>query len=276
MARLLYNGVTNNRNVESKVIVSYKNKNNKYSAMKNNLKKTVLSGIGRLKIRSKNFHHILASDIEWTYVSNDPLLSSTKTNAKGISEIEFDEHLDGIEEKYATLTSQVPQKRQNTRQNINLRQCSSINNSASTSQNTNQHILSRATRVEDEKDTAFVSDDDPTEVVQLNKFNTNESNYHFRDGQYSSALTSSESYETNSILNTISELNDESFTYDGQTVSTSMSSQVLSYKMISTLNTVAELDDESLTYNGQNGSILTSPRVPCNSSPYAVSDPIRA
>ncbi|RIB06973.1 hypothetical protein C2G38_2215704 [Gigaspora rosea] len=167
MARLLYNGVTNNRNVESKVIVSYKNENNKYSAMKNNLKKTVLSGIGRLKIRSKKFPHILASDIEWTYVSNDPLSSSTKPNAKGISEIEFDEHLDGIEEKYATLTSQVPQKRQNTRQNINLRQSLSINNSASTSQNMNQHILSRATCVEDEKEAASVSDDDPTEVVQV-------------------------------------------------------------------------------------------------------------
>ncbi|RIB11477.1 hypothetical protein C2G38_2261577 [Gigaspora rosea] len=121
MARQLYNGVTNNRNVESKVIVSYKNENNRYSAMKNNLKKTVLSVIGRLKISSQIFPHILTFDIEWTYVSNEPLPSSTTTYAKGISEVEFDEDLDGIEEKYTTLTLQVPQKRQNTRHNINLR-----------------------------------------------------------------------------------------------------------------------------------------------------------
>ncbi|RIB20642.1 hypothetical protein C2G38_2178835 [Gigaspora rosea] len=203
MARQLYNGVTNNRNVESKVIVSYKNKNNRYSAMKNNLKKTVLSVIGCLKISSQKFSHILASDIEWTYVSNELLPSSTTTYAKGISEVEFNEDLDGIEEKYATLTSQVPQKRQNTRHNINLRnpnnkrsnnkttslnfvdiisqvqkgtssvktaykeKSSSTNNFASTSQNTSQHIPSRATRVEDEEDAAFISDDDSTELVEV-------------------------------------------------------------------------------------------------------------
>ncbi|RIB21946.1 hypothetical protein C2G38_2175247 [Gigaspora rosea] len=177
MARQLYNGVTNNRNVESKVIVSYKNKNNRYSAMKNNLKKTVLSVIESLKIGSQKFAHILASDIEWTYVSNELSPSSTTTYAKGISEVKFNENLDDIEEKYATLTSQVPQKRQNTRHNINLRtsfvkmaykgKSSSTNNFASTSQNTSQHILSRATCVEDEEDAASISDDDPTELVEV-------------------------------------------------------------------------------------------------------------
>ncbi|RIB25434.1 hypothetical protein C2G38_2031075 [Gigaspora rosea] len=203
MARQLYNGVTNNRNVESKIIVSYKNENNRYNAMKNNLKKTVLSVIGHLKIRSKKFHHIFASDIKWTYVSNEPSLSSTTINAKGISDVEFNEHFDGIEKKYATLTSQVLQKRQNTRHNINMQnssnkclnnkttslnfvdvilqfqkgtssskkaykgQSSSTNNFVPTSQNTSQHIPSRATRVEDEKDAAFISDDDPTELVEV-------------------------------------------------------------------------------------------------------------
>ncbi|KAF0403930.1 hypothetical protein F8M41_009151 [Gigaspora margarita] len=203
MVRQLYNGVTNNRNVESKVIVSYKNENNRYNAMKNNLKKTVLSVIGRLKIGSKKFFHILTSDIEWTYVSNEPSPSSITTYAKEISEVEFNEDLDGIEEKYATLTSQVPQKRQNTRHNINLRnsnnkrsnnkttslnfvdiisqvqkgtssvktaykgKSSSINNFTSTSQNTSQHIPSYAIRVEDEEDAASISEDDPTELVEV-------------------------------------------------------------------------------------------------------------
>ncbi|CAG8802751.1 25240_t:CDS:2 [Gigaspora margarita] len=160
--------------------------------MKNNLKKTVLSVIGHLKIRSKKFPHILASDIEWTYVFNDSSFLSTTTSAKVISEVEFDEYLNGIKEKYTTLTSQVPQKRPNTEQNVNLHnssnnrrsnnkstslnfvdvisqvqkgtssaktayteQISSSNNLASTSQNRN------------EEDAAFISDDDPAELVQV-------------------------------------------------------------------------------------------------------------
>ncbi|KAF0431394.1 hypothetical protein F8M41_005406 [Gigaspora margarita] len=151
IARQLYNGVTNNRNMESRVIVFYKNENNRYNAMKNNLKKTVLSVIGCLKIGSKKFSHVLASDIEWTYVSNDPLPSSTTTNAKGISEVEFDKHLDG--------TSSVKM--------ADTEQSSSTTNFASISQNTSQHISSRATCVEDEEDAALISDNEPTELVQV-------------------------------------------------------------------------------------------------------------
>ncbi|CAG8610698.1 18932_t:CDS:2 [Gigaspora margarita] len=138
-----------------------------------------------------------------TYVSNNLLPSSTTTNAKGISEVEFNEHLDGIEEKYATLISHVPQKRQNTSQNVNLRnsnnkysnnkntslnfvdiisqvqkgtssvktadigQSLSTTNFASTLQNTSQHISFRATHVEDEEDAALISDDELTELVQI-------------------------------------------------------------------------------------------------------------
>ncbi|RIB09298.1 hypothetical protein C2G38_2268224 [Gigaspora rosea] len=149
MARQLYNGVTNNRNVESKVIVSYKNENNRYNAMKNNLKKTVLSVIGRLKIRSKKFHHILTSDIEWTYVFNDPLPSSTTTIAKGISEVKFDKDLDVQKGTSSVKTAHTGQSSSNT-------------NFASISQNTSQHIPSRATRVEDEEDAALISEDEPT------------------------------------------------------------------------------------------------------------------
>ncbi|RIB19344.1 hypothetical protein C2G38_2036121 [Gigaspora rosea] len=186
--------------MELKAIVSYKNENNRYNAMKNNLKKTVLSVIGRLKIGSKKFLYIFASDIEWTYVSYEPSPSSTTINTKGISEVEFDKDLDSIEKKYATLTSQ---KRQNTKHNINLRnsnnkrsnnkttslnfvnvisqvqkgsssiktaykgQSSSTNNPASTSQNASQHIPFRATRVEDKEDATLISDNDLTELVKV-------------------------------------------------------------------------------------------------------------
>ncbi|RIB30939.1 hypothetical protein C2G38_2151319 [Gigaspora rosea] len=115
IARQLYNGVTNNRNVET------------------------------FKDRIKKISHILVSDIEWTYVSNDPLPSSTTTNVKEISEVGFNEDLDGIKEKYATLTSQVPQKRQNTRQNINLH---NSNNKRSNNKNTSLNFVDIISQVQ--------------------------------------------------------------------------------------------------------------------------------
>ncbi|CAG8854955.1 34298_t:CDS:2, partial [Gigaspora margarita] len=114
LARRLYNGVTNNKQVDSKVIISYVNENNRYNSLKNNLKRTVLSVVGRLKLGSKRLPHILASDIEWTYPTNDPQPSNTSTSGKTSSQGELDTELESIEEKYATLTSQFPQKRQRT------------------------------------------------------------------------------------------------------------------------------------------------------------------
>ncbi|CAG8617006.1 7782_t:CDS:2 [Dentiscutata erythropus] len=64
MARRLYNGVTNNKNVESKVIIS---------AFENWIKKT--SPYSR-------------SDIEWTYVSSDFQPSSTTSNTRGLLPLE--------------------------------------------------------------------------------------------------------------------------------------------------------------------------------------------
>ncbi|CAG8757351.1 17902_t:CDS:1, partial [Gigaspora rosea] len=43
----------------------------------------------------------------------------------------------------------------------------STNNSASILQNTSQHIPFRATRVENEEDAAFISNDDLTELVEV-------------------------------------------------------------------------------------------------------------
>ncbi|CAG8494098.1 3494_t:CDS:2, partial [Cetraspora pellucida] len=112
LARCLYNAVTNNKHVDSKVIVSYTNENNHYNTLKNNLKKTVLSVIGHLKVGSKRLPHILASDIEWTYATNDPQPSDTSSIRKPSSQTELDTQLESIEERYATLTSQSPQKKQ--------------------------------------------------------------------------------------------------------------------------------------------------------------------
>ncbi|KAF0415903.1 hypothetical protein F8M41_007555 [Gigaspora margarita] len=64
LSRRLYNGITSTKNIPSKVIISYRNENKRYDAVKNNFQKTVLSVVGRLKVSSNNIPHIIASEIE--------------------------------------------------------------------------------------------------------------------------------------------------------------------------------------------------------------------
>ncbi|CAG8741351.1 31400_t:CDS:1, partial [Racocetra persica] len=45
--------------------------------LKNNLQKTVLLVVGRLKIRSSRIPYIVTSDIKWTYSNNESQSSST-------------------------------------------------------------------------------------------------------------------------------------------------------------------------------------------------------
>ncbi|CAG8720065.1 10409_t:CDS:2, partial [Dentiscutata erythropus] len=112
LSKRLYNGVTNNNHVHSNVIISYSTDNKRYTAMKNNLQKTVLSVIGRVKIGSSKIPHIIASDIEWTYlVSESSQYSGISSKDKPKSREELDNQLDSIEEKYATLSSQPLQKK---------------------------------------------------------------------------------------------------------------------------------------------------------------------
>ncbi|CAG8456432.1 44421_t:CDS:2 [Gigaspora margarita] len=60
---------------------------------------------GHLKLRPKRLPHILASDIEWAYLSDDSQPLTAFSAAKVVSQEEIDTHLNSIEEKYATLTS---------------------------------------------------------------------------------------------------------------------------------------------------------------------------
>ena len=50
LSKWLYNGVNNHKNIESKVIMSYANGHGRYNSIKTNLKKTVMSVVGKLKI----------------------------------------------------------------------------------------------------------------------------------------------------------------------------------------------------------------------------------
>ncbi|CAG8471451.1 15677_t:CDS:2 [Dentiscutata erythropus] len=100
LTKRLYNGVNNHKNIETKITVSYDNSNNRYDIIKNNIKKTVMSVIGQLKIGKKNTLHIIASDIKWNYAS--------------------------IEEKYTAMNSL------NKRQRVNLTSTSRSNSSRET------------------------------------------------------------------------------------------------------------------------------------------------
>ncbi|RIB07425.1 hypothetical protein C2G38_2214509 [Gigaspora rosea] len=50
LSKKLYNPVTNQKGIESNVIVSYTNANGRYDSLKDNLKKSVISAVGRLKL----------------------------------------------------------------------------------------------------------------------------------------------------------------------------------------------------------------------------------
>jgi len=122
LSRRLYNGVNNHKNVESKVIVSYPNSHHRYDLIKSNLQKTILSVAGRLKIRTKKMLHIMASEIEWSYVNTNSE-SSNISEEKSKLKKEFDDNLDSIEEKYSNMSSD------NLRKNKNLKPVPSVSSS---------------------------------------------------------------------------------------------------------------------------------------------------
>ncbi|CAG8810504.1 17001_t:CDS:2, partial [Racocetra persica] len=66
LLRKSYNGVTSHRNLDSNVIVSYSNKYSRYNTLKDNILKTVISVIRRLKLGSNKIPHIL-DNIEEKY-----------------------------------------------------------------------------------------------------------------------------------------------------------------------------------------------------------------
>ncbi|KAF0413186.1 hypothetical protein F8M41_007840 [Gigaspora margarita] len=114
LSKRLYNRVNNHRNIKAKITVLYDNSNNRYDAIKNNLKKIVMSVIDQLKISKKNTPHIIASDIEWNYAGTDSKASNISSEGKQKSKQDFDTLLESIEKKYAAMNSP------NKRQRINL------------------------------------------------------------------------------------------------------------------------------------------------------------
>ncbi|RIB24187.1 hypothetical protein C2G38_2169284 [Gigaspora rosea] len=70
LSKKLYNPVTGQKGIESDMIVSYANGH--YDSLKESLKKSVISAIGRLKINTNSkIPHIISSEIEWSYAASE-------------------------------------------------------------------------------------------------------------------------------------------------------------------------------------------------------------
>ncbi|CAG8513009.1 10697_t:CDS:2 [Cetraspora pellucida] len=99
----------------------------------------------------------------------------------------------------------------------------------------------------------------------------NELNDYFRNEQYFFASTSSSPYETISMLNTVTEPDDEYLIYDEENISTSTSSHVISDSTSSQvppyeITTNIQLDDESDESDDSSDSLKLDKRVLVNSS----------
>ncbi|CAG8486465.1 9227_t:CDS:2 [Acaulospora morrowiae] len=103
--RKSYNGVNNCKNIDSNVIVSFK-PSSRYSLMKNHLKKTIISTLGRFRIVKNNMVHILASEIEWNYPGNE--------FQSGTSEGSIESQLEAVESRYGMIEPTPSKRQQNT------------------------------------------------------------------------------------------------------------------------------------------------------------------
>lgn len=71
LRRKLYSPLTKSKSVDSEVFVTYVDENNRYKQIKNNLIKSIISVIGKLKISRTNKMHLVAKEIEWNLVTGD-------------------------------------------------------------------------------------------------------------------------------------------------------------------------------------------------------------
>ncbi|CAG8525448.1 17653_t:CDS:2, partial [Racocetra persica] len=112
LSKKLYNPITGQKDIELDVIVSYTNPNGHYDLLKNSLKKSIISAIGKLKLNpTSKISHIISSEIKWSYVANEPKFLSQLLAKKAKSIKEFNNQLDIIEKQYTTINSQTSNKK---------------------------------------------------------------------------------------------------------------------------------------------------------------------
>lgn len=70
--RKLYNPISKNKNINSEIYVTYVDENRRYKTIKNNLGRSIISVLGKLRISKTNKQHLAAKEIEWNLIPNEP------------------------------------------------------------------------------------------------------------------------------------------------------------------------------------------------------------
>nr|CAG8563076.1 6755_t:CDS:2 [Entrophospora candida] len=73
--RKLYNPMSKNKNINSEIYVTYVDENKRYKTIKNNLGRSIISVLGKLRISKTNKQHLAAKEIEWNLIPNEPKMN---------------------------------------------------------------------------------------------------------------------------------------------------------------------------------------------------------
>jgi len=108
MTKRLYNGVNKNKDVQSKVFVSYNNEGGRYDRLKSVIKKGIFSVVGKLKFSKNKMLHLIAQEIEWNLFS---AVNKTTNNNNNNDDDDGEDELEVIENNYNNNNNKKGKKR---------------------------------------------------------------------------------------------------------------------------------------------------------------------
>ncbi len=108
MTKRLYNGVNKNKDVQSKVFVSYNNEGGRYDCLKSVIKKGIFSVVGKLKFSKNKMLHLIAQEIEWNLFS---AVNKTTNNNNNNDDDDGEDELEVIENNYNNNNNKKGKKR---------------------------------------------------------------------------------------------------------------------------------------------------------------------
>ena len=108
MMKRLYNGVNKNKDVQSKVFVSYNNEGGHYDCLKSVIKKGIFSVVGKLKFSKNKMLHLIAQEIEWNLFS---AVNKTTNNNNNNDDDDGEDELEVIENNYNNNNNKKGKKR---------------------------------------------------------------------------------------------------------------------------------------------------------------------
>ena len=109
MTKRLYNGVNKNKDVQSKVFVSYNNEGGRYDRLKSVIKKGIFSVVGKLKFSKNKMLHLIAQEIEWNLFS--AVNKTTNNNNNNNDDDDGEDELEVIENNYNNNNNKKGKKR---------------------------------------------------------------------------------------------------------------------------------------------------------------------